>query len=144
MSAQVETSFSLFDSASHVLDQADLIELVSGATLRNSPPSRMVTSSPILTTPISGSQSLTRPSSPSLESAFNILGDQVSWNFIIFNFVLLVDSDYLILVYETSVSGRLWFRLSFVARKSRFGFALGRWQCQTLIYGTSVELRTSI
>ena len=75
MSAQVESSFSLFDSASHVLDQADLIsELVSGATLRNSPPSRMVTSSPILTTT---SQSLTRPSSPSLESAFNILGDQV-------------------------------------------------------------------
>ena len=73
MSAQVESSFSLFDSASHVLE-ADLIELVSGATLRNSPPSRMVTSSPILTTT---SQSLTRPSSPSLESAFNILGDQV-------------------------------------------------------------------
>jgi len=73
MSAQVESSFSLFESASHVLDQADLIELVSGATLRNSPPSRMVTSSPILTTT---SQSLTRPSSPSLESAFNILGDQ--------------------------------------------------------------------
>ena len=74
MSAQVESSFSLFDSSSHVLDQADLIELVSGATLRNSPPSRMVTSSPILTTT---SQCLTRPSSPSLESAFNILGDQV-------------------------------------------------------------------
>jgi len=73
MSAQVESSFSLFDSSSHVLDQADLIELVSGATLRNSPPSRMVTSSPILTTT---SQCLTRPSSPSLESAFNILGDQ--------------------------------------------------------------------
>ena len=77
MSAQVESSFSLFDTSSHVLDQADLIELVSGATLRNSPPSRMVTSSPILTTT---SQCLTRPSSPSLESAFNILGDQVIGN----------------------------------------------------------------
>ena len=85
MSAQVETSFSLFDSSSYVLDQADLIELVSGATLRNSPPSRMVTSSPILMNPPSGGISgtcLTRPSSPSLESAFNILGDQVSvYNF---------------------------------------------------------------
>ena len=70
----METSLSLFESANHVLDQADLIELVSGATLRNSPPSRMVTSSPILTT---SSQSLTRPNSPSLESTFNILGDQV-------------------------------------------------------------------
>ena len=75
-SAQVEIQ-SLFESANHVLDQADLIELVSGATLRNSPPSRMVTSSPILTTS-SQSSCLTRPSSPSLESTFNILGDQVN------------------------------------------------------------------
>jgi hypothetical protein len=78
MSAQVET-FTLFDCASHVLDQSDLIELVSGATLRSSPmsstSSRMVTSSPILTT--SGSQCFTRPSSPTFDSTFSILGDQV-------------------------------------------------------------------
>ena len=73
-SAQVEIQ-SLFDATNHVLDAADLIELVSGATLRNSPPSRMVTSSPILTT--SSQSCLTRPNSPSLESTFNILGDQV-------------------------------------------------------------------
>lgn len=73
MSAQVE-SLSLFESSNHVLDPADLVDLVSGATLRNSPPSRMVTSSPILST--SSNQCLTRPSSPNLDSTFSILGDQ--------------------------------------------------------------------
>ena len=103
MSAQVESSFSLFDSASHVLDQADLIsELVSGATLRNSPPSRMVTSSPILTTT---SQSLTRPSSPSLESAFNILGDQVIyWVFLLYIIGLLYIPLHIYLVYSRYIS----------------------------------------
>ncbi len=77
MSAQVET-MALFESAANnVIDPSDLIELVSGATLRPSSPtpSRMVTSSPILVNP--NSQGSTRASSPSLDSTFSILGDQV-------------------------------------------------------------------